>query len=209
MTLNVIGTGFGRTGTSSLKLALEELGFGPCHHMAEVRDHHDQLAWWQKAASGGVVDWEQVFTGYRACLDWPAASFWRELCARYPSAKVIHTVRDEQAWIDSMHKTIYRRLMDIEQMGDCYERDRLIMSHELIMHQTFHDRLGDREYAMDIFRAHTRDVIDAIPAERLLVYDVKQGWGSLCEFLGVAVPALSFPRLNSTAEYRNRSMAQQ
>lgn len=204
MTLEVIGSGFGRTGTKSLKLALEALGFGPCHHMAEVRNNRTQIDLWLQAARGETVDWDRVFAGYRACVDWPAARFWRELCSRYPAARVIHTVRDVDQWVESMHQTIYPRLRDSKHLDTPEERDRLVMSYELIMKQTFQDRLGDREYAADVFRAHTREVCDAIPAERLLVYDVRQGWEPLCEFLGVPVPQTPFPRVNSTAEYQGK-----
>jgi len=202
MTLKVIGTGFGRTGTKSLKLALEQLGFGPCHHMAEVRDNRTQIDWWLQAANGEDMDWDRVFSGYHACVDWPAARFWRELCDHYPSARVIHTVRDVEQWVESMHQTIYPRLRDSNHRDTPEERDRLVMSYELIMNQTFHGRLGDRDYAAEVFRAHTAEVRDTIPAERLLVYDVRQGWEPLCEFLEVAVPATPFPRVNSTNEYQ-------
>lgn len=207
MTLQVIGTGFGRTGTKSLKLALEQLGFGPCHHMAEVRDNRSQLDWWQQAARGDTMDWDRVFAGYKACVDWPAARFWRELCDHYPAARVIHTVRDEQDWVTSMHRTIYPRILASPEEKDPYERDRMAMSTELIMHQTFAGRLGERDYALAVFRAHTQAVRDAIAPERLLVYDVREGWEPLCGFLGVAVPPTPFPRVNSTAEYRGNNLS--
>ena len=107
MTLDVIGAGFGRTGTMSLKVALEELGFGPCYHMSEVFAHPEHVELWRAAAQGKEVDWEQIFGGYRATVDWPACSFYGELMEKYPDAKVILTVRDPQRWYESAYNTIY------------------------------------------------------------------------------------------------------
>lgn len=91
MSLKVVGTGFGRTGTNSLKLALEQLGFGPCHHMYEIRDHPEQLPFWQTAAKGSQPDWDDIFSNYSSCIDWPSARYWREITDHYPDAKVLHT----------------------------------------------------------------------------------------------------------------------
>ncbi len=106
MPLKIIGPGFGRTGTNSLKLALEHLGFGPCHHMFEVRDNPELLADWEAAARGEPVDWDKVFRGYRSQVDWPGARYWRELAQHFPEAKVILSVRDPDAWFDSVQATI-------------------------------------------------------------------------------------------------------
>src|SRR5271168_2365452 len=106
MTLEVIGSGFGRTGTMSLKRALDQLGFGPCHHMEEVFANPGQVPHWQALAAGQAVDWNLVFAGYRSQVDWPGAHYWRELAAAYPRAKVIHTERPEQLWWKSFSATI-------------------------------------------------------------------------------------------------------
>ncbi|MDH3378503.1 MAG: sulfotransferase family protein [Gammaproteobacteria bacterium] len=204
MTLKIIGTGFGRTGTNSLKLALEQLGFGPCHHMYEVRDNPEQLPWWENAARGDRVDWDVVFANYASCVDWPSARFWRELCEKFPNAKVLHSVRDEQEWISSVHQTIYPALRDWDRHEDGPTRDRRRMAYEIVVNQTFGGRLEDREHALDIFRAHNDEVCRTIPAERLLVYDVKYGWEPLCKFLDVPVPARPFPRVNSSDEFQQQ-----
>lgn len=106
MPLEVINPGFGRTGTHSLKLALERLGFGPAHHMFEVRDNPEQLVAWEAVARGEAVNWEEVFRGYRSQTDFPGARVWRELVARYPAAKVVLTVRDPDDWFESVSGTI-------------------------------------------------------------------------------------------------------
>ena len=106
MALRIIGAGFGRTGTSSMKIALEHLGFGPCHHMFEVRDNPQLLPHWEKVADGQPQDWDEAFAGYRSQIDWPGARVWRELAGHYPDAKVILTVRDPDEWYDSMSATV-------------------------------------------------------------------------------------------------------
>ena len=200
--LDVIGTGFGRTGTNSLKLALELLGFGPCHHMFEIRDHPEQLPLWESAAKGGEVDWDVVFAGYSSCVDWPAAHYWRELCCKYPNAKVLHSVRDEEKWITSVHNTILPTILNRDQLEEGPDRNRHNMSFDIILNQTFGGRLDDREHAINVFRAHNEEVSRSVPAERLLVYDVNQGWKPLCEFLGVSIPETPFPRQNTSADFQ-------
>ena len=204
MALKIVGTGFGRTGTNSLKLALEQLGFGPCHHMFEVRDNPGQLPFWQAAARGKMPDWDRVFADYAACVDWPSARFWREISAHFADAKVLHSVRPEDSWIRSVHATIYPAMRDRAEQGPGGFRDRLDMAHELIVEQTFDGRLDDPDHAKAVFRAHTEAVRRAIPPDRLLIYDVAEGWEPLCGFLGVAVPDEPFPRTNSTAEFHRR-----
>ena len=110
MALSVIGAGFGRTGTESMKLALETLGMGPCHHMKEVLANPEQVALWRSAAQGDLPDWEDAFAGYSSAVDWPAAYFWRELSEYYPDAKILLTVRSADSWYASMANTILKTL---------------------------------------------------------------------------------------------------
>ncbi|WP_313950084.1 sulfotransferase family protein, partial [Frankia casuarinae] len=108
--INIIGAGFGRTGTLSLKLALEQLGYGPCHHMDEVLAHRETIAAWTSAAEGAPVDWDSLYGQYRSTVDWPGARFWRELADHYPSARVILTVRDPEKWYDSARSTLFQAI---------------------------------------------------------------------------------------------------
>lgn len=201
MSLEIIGPGFGRTGTNSLKVALEHLGFGPAHHMFEVRDHPEQLAGWQALADGGHPDWKAIFRGYRAQVDWPGARYWRELAAHYPDAKVILTVRDADTWFDSVQATIAKFMAGRGSYDDPHINGVAEMANKLIVDGVFDGRMFERSYATRLFNAHIAEVEASIPASRLLVFDVREGWAPLCAFLGVGVPAISFPRLNPSKQF--------
>ena len=183
MSLEIIGPGFGRTGTNSLKVALEHLGFGPAHHMFEVRDHPEQLPGWQ------------------ALADWPGARYWRELAAHYPDAKVILTVRDADTWFDSVQATIAKFMAGRGSYDDPHINGVAEMANKLIVDGVFDGRMFERSYATRLFNAHIAEVEASIPASRLLVFDVREGWAPLCAFLGVGVPAISFPRLNPSKQF--------
>lgn len=211
MTLKVIGAGFGRTGTSSLKRALEDLGFGPCHHMTEVLAHPEQLPVWEAAVDGKPVEWEAVFRDYQAAVDWPAAAFYASLMEHYPDARVILTVRDAERWYESTRRTIYAISTLTMSPPVVWLLPWLAprpyrvaaMSTRLIWDQLFGGHFTDRQHAINVFTRSNADVQRRVPPERLLVYDVKQGWEPLCMFLGVAVPDdTPFPHLNDTAQFR-------
>jgi hypothetical protein len=206
MALKVIGAGFGRTGTLSLKLALEMLGFGPCYHMLELIQHPEYVPPWQAATDGGPVDWDAVFSGYRATVDWPAAYFWRELTAQYPQAKVLLTVRDPERWYESFYATIHASLTTAPP-HDSPHRARYNMARQLIHEKTFAGRADDRAFAMGVYHRHNEEVKRSILAERLLVYEVGAGWEPLCHFLACSVPQEPFPKTNSTEEFQARIAA--
>ena len=201
MPLEVIGPGFGRTGTNSLKLALEHLGFGPCHHMFEVRDNPELLPDWEAAARGEAVDWNKMFRNYRAQVDWPGARYWRELAAHFPRAKVILTVRDPDAWFDSVQATIAPFIAARGTHSSPHANAIAEMARLSIAVQTFDDRLSERDHATRVFRKHVAAVQAEIPAERLLTFDPRDGWRPLCDFLGVRTPDTPFPKTNSSKEF--------
>ena len=212
MNLEVIGASFGRTGTLSLKAALEELGFGPCYHMRELYEHPEHVGQWRAAMRGEPVDWERVLGGYRATVDWPGCTFYEELLERNPDAKVVLTVRDPQRWYESAHDTIYKASKAsfsaaFGLAGLVMPRVRPINSasrfvSDLIWEGDFDGRFGDRGYAIETFERHNGGVERRVPPGRLLVYEVKQGWGPLCEFLGVEAPDKPFPHLNDGEAFR-------
>jgi len=199
--LEIIGPGFGRTGTNSLKIALEHLGLGPCHHMFEVRDNPERLADWEAAARGERVDWNKVFRGYRSQVDFPGARYWRELTQAFPKAKVILSVRDPDQWFDSVQATIIPFLAARGKHPAPHVNAICEMGHETVDVQVFGGRLSDREHAKRVFRDHNAEVQSKIPADRLLTWDPREGWKPLCAFLGVAVPDLPFPKTNSSKEF--------
>ena len=208
MPLEVIGAGLGRTGTLSLKAALEEVGFAKCYHMTEVlaRPGHAQV--WDDAARGEPVDWEALFQGYRATVDWPGCNFYREFLRLYPRAKVILTVRDPGRWYDSARQTIYYVRHAFPGWVTPFVprmRHLMRMLDRLIWDGMFGGRFEERPHAIEVFNRHSEEVRRSVPPDRLLVYEVKEGWGPLCSFLGVPVPEdKPFPHLNDAEEFRSR-----
>jgi hypothetical protein len=202
MPLKVIGAGVGRTGTYSLKLAINQLGLGPCHHMEEVLFHMPvQVPLWAAAAKG-QADWDAIYHGYESAVDWPTAGFFRELKAAYPSAKFVLTVRSPESWVESFSDTIYK-LMANREHGPPEMQAWFDMAGRIIAKTGFPGGLNKLELSK-AFTAHNDAVKEAIPAQQLLVYQVKEGWGPLCDFLGVPVPAGSFPRTNDRGEFWDR-----
>lgn len=204
MSLQVIGCGFGRTGTLSLKLALERLGFGPCHHMLEMFAHPETARSFLDAAEGRAVDWASVFGAYRSAVDWPAVYFWRDLVQVFPDAKLILTIRDDDAWYRSMVSTIFRALGTPESAHAVEPGSVGAMNRRLVAQGTFDWRFGDRDHVLAVHHAHVAAVKAAVAPGRLLVFDVKQGWDPLCQFLGVPAPEAPFPRTNTTEEFLAR-----
>jgi hypothetical protein len=224
-TLAVIGAGLGRTGTLSLHAALERLGFAPCEHMTNCFAHPERFPLWLEAArrkrAGEPIDWRPLFTGYRATVDWPGAYFWRELTVAHPEAKVILTVRDPERWYDSAAATIYaatqersatlaaRLLYGLLARANPRAGHGFRTVQETVWDGTMEGRFADRAAAIRIFKEHNREVVATIAPQRLLVFDVKEGWQPLCAFLGVPVPVGEpFPHLNDAADFSSRQRDQ-
>ena len=219
--MKVIGAGLGRTGTASLQSALEELGFGPCYHMYEVFANPGHADFWRAAWRGEPADWDGVLGSYEATVDWPACSLYAELLERNPDAKVLLSVRDPERWYESTRQTIYK--IGKISTGSPFSRlgfallSRLVfgrfktgqgpMGDEIIFRGTFDGRFEDKDHAIEVFNRHNQEVQRRVPQEQLLVYEVKEGWGPLCEFLGVEEPAKPFPHLNDAAEMRRRELS--
>ena len=218
--VKVIGAGFGRTGTMSLQAALEEIGFGPCYHMQEVLFRHPEHAgFWRAAWQGEPANWNGVLGGYESTVDWPGCAFYEELMERHPDAKVLLSVRDPERWYESARGTIY----ELTRLTSGVRLSRLLFDllvlflfgrfgvgdvrEEIIWDGTFDGRFEDKAHAMEVFEKHNEEVKRRVPPEKLLVYEVKEGWGPLCEFLGVEVPDKPFPRLNDTAQIRRATRA--
>ncbi len=199
MPLKVVGAGVGRTGTNSLKLALERLLGAPCHHMFEIREDGTQIAGWTDAIEGRVVDWEAMLARYSALVDWPGASFWPEFSAANPDALVLLSVRDPQSWYQSASSTIFRVLANPPA-----EMAPWVDTMRRLLRERFSDRLEDEGAMIDAFERHNDAVRAAIAPERLLEWSAAEGWEPICERLGLEVPSEGFPRTNSTAEFHAR-----
>ena len=149
------------------------------------------------------MDWDEIFRGFHATVDWPAARWWREIAAHFPEAKVLLSVRDPEAWYKSVTDTIYQPMKSPAPDG-APELVRLQseMARKAILAETFDNRFEDKAHAIEVFERHNQEVRDAIDPARLLVFDVREGWGPLCRFLEVPIPDEPFPRLNDTATFQ-------
>ena len=207
MPLRLIGAGFGRTGTLSLKIALEKIGYGRCYHMMEVFVNPHHIEKWLNAASGDTIDWDEMFMNYASCVDWPACYFWDQLTAHFPEAKVLLSVRDPDGWYESVINTIYISMMR-PTTKDPLQRKQLDMARKIVLEQHFNGRFEDKNYAIDIYNRHIEMIRETVPENRLLVFDVSEGWRPLCEFLKVPVPDGPFPCVNTTEQFKSSCFAQ-
>jgi hypothetical protein len=202
MALQVIGAGLGRTGTLTLKTALETLGFGPCHHMTEVlADMMRQGPFWNRAADGLVKDWEEGLGAFRSTVDWPSAALYAELAEFYPEAKVILSLRDPERWYESMSETILKSMGDMGMTGELTADHPMRFGKTLIFERTFGGDFS-KDNVIAAFERHNAEVRRTIAPERLLVFEAKDGWEPLCAHLGVAVPDEPFPRVNDREEFQ-------
>ena len=202
MTIKVISAGFGRTGTLSLKIALEQLGFGPCHHMKEVLENGSvQVPLWH-AAADGKPDFAAIFKGYNSAVDWPTAAFWREVAAAYPESKIILSTRSAESWYSSFSETILTSLLAKDNWPPPAV-PWLTMVSKVVIDRSLGGRT-DKEGVIAAFHEQEAAVKAEIPANRLLVHAAKDGWEPLCAFLDVPVPSTPYPRTNSKGEFFKR-----
>ena len=205
MGLKVIGAGFGRTGTLSLKTALEQLGYSPCHHMSEVPKDFSQIDLFLRAANGEKVNWDVVFHGFEAAVDWPAAAYYEELANEYPDAKIILGVRDPEAWYESVKTTIFlipssfpRWLRKLVPLSNKF----IEMIEKTVWENELNGRFEDKEQTIEVFLERIEAVKEKIPSERLLVHRATDGWDPLCQFLNVPVPEQNYPWVNEGRQIR-------
>lgn len=211
--LKVIGAGFFRTGTLSLKQALEDLGFKRCYHFVEVLENPAHIPIWQAAAKGDPIDWDKLLAEYQATVDAPAFHYYRELMDLYPEAKVILTVRSPESWYKSSYNTLYshnrpllHRKMILSALGLLNPEFKNVLQAWEITEQMewqglFQSRFTDKEFAINIFKEHIEAVKRTVPGDRLLVYNLKEGWEPLCNFLDVPIPDHPLPHLNDTGSF--------
>lgn len=194
--LRIVGAGFGRTGTDSMREALEILGFGPCHHNRVLMEDIAHRRLWADALAKGEMDWDLLLEGYRSCVDWPTAYYWPELLAAFPQAKVILTWRTAESWWASFEKTILRSILEK------IESPPLAPSGTVVADYVFAGKPMEAGYCMEVYEKGVAAVKARVPEEILLVHKIGDGWEPLCKFLGVDVPDVSYPRSNSAEEFR-------
>ncbi len=216
MALQVIGTGHGRTGTHSLKLALEQLGFGKCYHMIELIEHPADLVYFQKAERGEAVDWDELFDGYHSACDFPIILYMEQLMKKYPEAKYIHTTRNAESWSKSFSDTILKvsnpsllqilkTMIRLPFSPAVRKRLPVFKFNGTMLKKIMGDKAKTKEGMIAHFNEYNEKMLNLVPKDRLLIYDVKSGWEPLCRFLNVPVPATPFPVTNTTQEFVERA----
>lgn len=214
MSIQVIGAGFPRTGTTTLKRSLEQLGFDKTHHMKELIVRPERLHYWKELEKTGTTDWEGLYEGYQASVDFPAYPFYKQHMERYPEAKVVLTVRPFDKWYTSATNTVRKagpqtipeKLRMLGRMATDSRIRKVVKVIQFFENyfwkKQFQGRFEDRAFAEEVWNKHVQSVKDYVPAERLLVYDVRDGWGPLCQFLGVPEPAEPLPHLNKKENFK-------
>lgn len=195
MTLRVIGAGMGRTGTMSLKLALERLLGAPCYHMVEVFPRPTHPAIWTAAARGEPVDWHALLDGFSAAVDWPASAFWKEISVAFPEAVILLSTRSSESWWKSASETIFA----VERSAS--PQSTMI---DAVLGARFTRDIHDRAAAIAAYEAMNADARATAPPDRFVDWTPKDGWAPICKALGVPIPDAPFPHANTTDEFRSR-----
>ncbi len=200
MALRVVGAGLGRTGTASLKAALEILLRAPCYHMMEVFMRPADTTVWRDAANGAMPDWGAFLDGYAAAVDWPAAAFWQELAAANPDAIILLSTRDPERWWESASETIFAERDGPPPIPGFEE-----MIEAILGAKRFTANRHDKDEAIAAFNAHVEHVRRTAPKERLVEWTASDGWAPLCKALGVPIPKTPFPKTNTRQEWFERA----
>jgi Sulfotransferase domain len=206
--LKLVNAGLGRTGTTSLQVALDRLGIGPCFHMFDVVEDDERLRQWERVVCDGErPDWGALFDGYGAAVDGPCTVYYEQISAAFPEAKVILTVRDAERWYRSTYDTLYQFVLRSAQnppRPGSRQARLLRLVGTMVWDGLFGGRFEDERHAVEVYHRHNEEVVRTLGADAVLVYDVKQGWEPLCGFLGVDVPPEPFPHANDAAAMRRR-----
>ncbi len=215
MSLKVIGTGLGRTGTYSLKLALEILGYGKCYHMIELYQNPEGVIYFNDAEKGKAVNWNELFDGYNSAVDYPVARYYKQITKFYPEAKVIHTLRDPDSWFESAAATIFRAsnpfslkilklAVHLPFSSNARKRIPVLLYNKKLAKLEFGNNLKNKEKVLKRYNDHYKEVLRVVPKDKLLLFEASSGWDPLCRFLNVPVPEVPYPRSNSREEFYKR-----
>ena len=202
----------GRTGTHSLKEALEQLGFGKCYHMIELLQNPNGLSCFQDAENGKEPDWNSLFTGYLSAIDYPVARYYKQLMKVYPDAKVIHTVRDPESWYQSCTETIFwaskpdagrilKMMVRMPFSKTLRKRLPVLKYNGMLVDKEFGKDLKNKAEVIRRYNERNEEVLSTVPKEKLLVFKAQDGWEPLCKFLNVPVPATQYPKSNTKSEF--------
>jgi hypothetical protein len=214
MSIKIIGAGLPRTGTNTLKECLEKLGYMKTYHMKELLVHPENLHYWKTLKETGTTNWEELYNGYQATVDFPGYPWYKEHMKKYPEAKVILTVRPFDKWYSSIHSTIWQAgpqtiSQKIDMMSKLLFNPRLRsvikcvkFAKQTIFANHLQGKFEDKAFAEKVFNEHIEEVKAYVPAEKLLVYDVSEGWGPLCKFLGAPEPTEPLPHLNKKENFK-------
>lgn len=210
--IKIIGAGLGRTGTKSLQEALIQLGFNKCYHMGELFLNPHGVQYWKEASRKGDTEWNDLFAGYQAIVDFPGAMFYKELVTQYPDAKIILTERDPETWYESAKRTVYVFKPSLKSMlrllvnapFNSVARNIIRVgkfNEKAIWGDFFEGKFEDKEFAISKFVAHNEEVKKSIPSDKLLVFQSAQGWGPICDFLNLPIPEMPYPTSNSRQSF--------
>jgi hypothetical protein len=214
MSIKIIGAGFPRTGTNTLRESLEKLGYVKTYHMKNLLLHPENLQYWTRLSETGTTEWDELYNGYQATVDFPAYPWYKEHMKQYPDAKVILSVRPFEKWHDSVYSTIWQaqnpsELERMEMQKKLAANPRLgsVMkcvqfAKEIIMEKHFQGKFLDKAFAEEVFNKHIEDVKAYVPADKLLVFDVSEGWEPLCKFLDVPEPTEPLPHTNKKEDFK-------
>lgn len=215
MALKVIGAGWGRTGTESLKKALEILEFDKCYHMFELIKDGKRVVYWEQLARGEKPDYEKLFEGFQSAVDFPACAFYKEFMEQYPDAKVVLSWRPADKWYESASKTIFRPLPKavflVSRVAGLFNKNlsyfpriyKSVVEH--VFNGMMQGRKDDRDFMIQFYNNWVEEVKRTVPAEKLLVHEAKDGWEPLCKFLGVPVPSVPYPKGNDSEQFHERT----
>lgn len=213
MSIKIIGAGFPRTGTNSLKRSLEMLGYSKTYHFKDLLNKPENLHYWTELRDTKTTKWEEIYSGYQASVDFPCYPWYKEHLEKYPDAKVILTVRDFDDWYESIKSTIWRsgpqtpikKLKLILKLPFNPKTRRIFKCIKFVKaflwKTQFQDRFLDKAFVKSVWESHHEEVKKHVPEKQLLVYDVREGWPPLCKFLNADVPSQDLPHLNKRENF--------
>jgi len=206
MALKVIGTGLPRTGTASLKGALQLLGYQQTYHMDNLLNNPSQVHYWVELFDTGSTDYDALFEGFAASTDFPGFFAYKALLKQYPDSKFILTTRDPDIWYESIKNTVYQAVTAFFQKDTPTDSMRRVegvfqLLDRYLFGQFFKGTFLDKEKTLSLVNAYLDEINAIIPADKMLIYEISEGWQPLCDFLELRVPEIEFPYKNKREDF--------